>query len=135
MSLVALTVPLDPITPIMSEMDGPAWVDVLLAVLVLAYTTVGAFVAARRPGNLIGWIFCGAGSLIKFGLYFRAYADYTLSAGAGPVTVAQYLAWLASQLASPVVALATLLLTLLFPSGRLPSGLLLSEVREPARCW
>jgi hypothetical protein len=53
-ALVALTVPLDLITAIMSEMDEPAWVDVLLAVLVPAYTTVGAFVAVRRPGNPIG---------------------------------------------------------------------------------
>ena len=49
MVLVALTMPLDLITPIMSEMDEPAWVDVLLAVLVLAYTTVGAFVARVVP--------------------------------------------------------------------------------------
>jgi hypothetical protein len=82
-ALVALTVPLNLTTPIMSEMDEPAWVDVLLAVLVLAYTTVGAFVASRRPGNPIGWIFCGAGSLIKFGLFFRVYAGYALFAGAG----------------------------------------------------
>jgi len=128
-------VPLDLITPITPEMDEPAWVDVLLAVLVLAYTTVGAFVASRRPGNPIGWIFCGSDSLIKFGLYFRAYADYTLFAGAGPVPIAQYLTWLAAQLAGPVVALATLLLTLPFPSGRLLSGLLPSEEKEPARCW
>jgi hypothetical protein len=33
-ALVAFTVPLDLIKPIMSEMDEPAWVDVLLAVLV-----------------------------------------------------------------------------------------------------
>jgi hypothetical protein len=64
-ALVALTVPLDLITPIMSEMEEPAWVDVLSAVLVPAYTKVGAFVAARRPGNTIGWMFCGAGSLIR----------------------------------------------------------------------
>jgi hypothetical protein len=36
--LVALTMPLDLITPIMSEMDEPAWVDVLLAVLILQRT-------------------------------------------------------------------------------------------------
>ena len=106
-----------------------------MAVLVLAYTTVGAFVASRRPGNPIGWIFCGTGLLIEFGLFFRAYADYALFVGAGPVNVAQYLAWLSAQLAGPVVALATVLLMLLFPSGRVPFGLLLPEGREPTRSW
>lgn len=135
MALVALTVPLDPITPIMSEMDGPAWVDVLLAVLVLAYTTVGAFVASPRPGNPIGWIFWGAGSRIKFGMFFRAYAGYAQFAGAGPVTVAQYLVLLSAQLAHPVVALATLLLMLMFSSDQLPSGLQFPEEWEPPRSW
>jgi hypothetical protein len=134
-ALVALTVLLDLATPTVSQMDEPAWVDVLLAMLVLTYTTVGAFVASRRPKNPIGWIFCGTGLLIEMGLLFRAYRDYVLFVGAGPSTLAEYLAWLSAQLAGPVVALATLLLMLLFPTGRVPSGLLLPKRSEQSRSW
>ena len=39
------------------------------------------------------------------------------------------------ELALLVIALATVLLLLLFPSGRLPSGLLFPEGRLPSRSW
>jgi hypothetical protein len=134
-ALVALTVLLDVATTTKSQMDESAWVDVLLATLVLTYTTVGAFVASRRPRNPIGWIFWAAGLFITVGLFFRAYADYVLFVGNGPLTVAQYLSWLSAQLAGPVVALATVLLMLLFPTGRVPSGLLLPRRSEQSRSW
>jgi hypothetical protein len=134
-ALVALTVLLDRAPPTVSQMDEPAWADVLLAMVVLTYTTVGAFVASRRPRNPIGWIFCGTGLLIEVGLFFRAYADYVVFAGAGRSALAEYMAWLSAQLAGPVVALATLLLMLLFPTGRVPSGLLLPKRSEQSRSW
>jgi hypothetical protein len=134
-ALVALTILLDLATPTVSQMDEPAWADALLATLVLTYTTVGAFVASRRPRNPIGWIFWGAGLFITVGLFFRAYADYVLFVGDGPSTLAEYLSWLSAQLAGPVVTLSTLLLMLLFPTGRVPSGLLLPRRREQSRSW
>jgi hypothetical protein len=121
-ALVALTILLDLATPTVSLMDEPAWVDALLATLVLTYTTVGAFVASRRPRNPIGWIFWGAGLFITVGLFFRAYADYVLFVGDGPLSLAKYLAWLSAQLAGPVVTLSTLLLMLLFPHRSSPIG-------------
>ena len=41
-----------------------------LAVLVLAFSTVGALIVARLPGNPIGWILCAAGLSIT-ALYFK----------------------------------------------------------------
>ena len=34
---------------------------VVIAVSLWTYPTIGAFVASRRPENLIGWILCGVG--------------------------------------------------------------------------
>jgi hypothetical protein len=116
-------------------MNVSAWVEMLLALLVLTYSTVGAVVASRRPGNPIGWIFCGTGLFVGFSFVATAYADYTQFVGAGPATTAEYLTWLSAQLAGPVIALATILLLLLFPSGRVPSGLLFPEGRRPSRSW
>ena len=35
-----------------------------LAALVLAFSSVGALIVARRPGNGVGWILCAAGLTI-----------------------------------------------------------------------
>jgi hypothetical protein len=42
--------------------SGPTW-GIVFAVSLLAYPTVGAFVASRRPKNPIGWVLCGVGFL------------------------------------------------------------------------
>jgi hypothetical protein len=39
---------------------------VLLTLLALTFTTVGAVVASRRPDNPIGWIFCAGCSNLDF---------------------------------------------------------------------
>jgi hypothetical protein len=113
----------------------PAFWEMLFGVLVLTYATVGAFVASRRPENPIGWIFCGAGLFVVFALFFRVYTDNAPIFGGDLVTVAEYFAWLWNELSHLVIALATVLLLLLFPSGRLPSGLLFPEGRLTSRSW
>ena len=135
-SLWALCVALVAITWLLAL---PAFWEVLFGVLVLTYSTVGAFVASRRPENPIGWIFCGAGLFVVFSLFLRVYTDYDTdfapNFGGDPVTVAQYLAWLLDSLALVVIGLATVLLLLLFPDGRLPSGLLFPEGRLASVSW
>ena len=125
-SLVALMLLLDLTTPPATTTDEPVPMDVLFALLILAYSTVGAFVASRRPTNPIGWIFCGAGLLIGFDIFGETCTGYLISRGNGPVSGMAYLAWLFGQLAFLAAGLSTVLL-LLFPSGRLPSGLLLRD--------
>ncbi len=121
-----------------------------LVALSLAYPTVGAIIASRRSENPIGWIFCAVGLVLAFQTFAAGYADYGFLEGSPPIRSAadnalldqpgllpgtRYMAWLASWVAVPVVTVATVLLLLLFPEGRLPSGMLMPEGRLPVRSW
>ena len=109
---------LTPEVPLRGERSG---LDMLLEVLLLAFPTVGALVASRRPENPIGWIFCAAGFVFVLQLLSEAYAPYTLYARPGSLPGGEFMAWISHWVAFPTFLLATVLLFLLFPDGRLPS--------------
>ncbi len=88
--------------------------------MALAFATVGAIVAARVPGNAIGWVFCLVGLLGSAGTLAYQYADYGLYATAKPLAGAATAA-VVSNVATPPVAGLLGLALLLFPAGRLPS--------------
>jgi len=48
------------------------------ALAALAFATVGALVAARRPGNLVGWLLVAAGLFGGLGAWSGQYARYAL---------------------------------------------------------
>ena len=95
------------------------FLPVVLAAL-LAYSTVGAIVASRRPGNAIGWILCALGVLLGIAVFAQGYADYTLVVRPGSLPGAEALIWTSSW-AGSVLNAAPALLLLLFPNGRPPS--------------
>jgi hypothetical protein len=149
-SLVAATALLYFVTPPIPVRGPPALWGVGFVTLSLAYPTVGAVVASRRPKNPIGWILCAVGLVLGFQTFAAGYADYGLLAwpnpepGADdyvlwmrpePLPGARYMAWLASWVAVPVVTVATVLLLLLFPEGRLPSGMLMPGGRLEDHGW
>jgi hypothetical protein len=91
-----------------------------LAVLVLAFSTVGALISSRRPGNRIGWILCAAGLAIGFTTLASGYAVISLSA-TSRLPGTEWAAWLAYWIWIPGVGPAMTFGLLLFPDGRLPS--------------
>jgi signal transduction histidine kinase len=93
---------------------------VLMALLSLAYPTVGALIASRLPTNPIGWIFCGAGLLYETQRFTIAYADYALLNGFGWLG-GESVAWFSTWVGFAGPILAGVFLMLLFPNGRLPS--------------
>src|SRR5829696_81955 len=96
--------------------------NLFIAVALLAYPTVGAIVASRRPKNLVGWILCGIGLLFGVKAFAEAYAYYTLAAGPGSLPGGVYMAWFSAELLwLPGLFLGSALLVLLFPNGRLLS--------------
>jgi hypothetical protein len=85
----------------------------------VAFATVGALVAARRPRNAVGWIFLAIGLLVALSVSGGEYANYVFveEPGAGPGGV--FAAWLYVWTWYPALALIVTL-PLLFPDGRLP---------------
>jgi signal transduction histidine kinase len=99
---------------------GEDFIFVLLAfVSVMGYATVGAMIAARHPGNAIGWLFMWFGMLFLLGLTAEAYTTRSVEEGLTlPATAASALI---SQAAFPLAFGALPLILLLFPTGRLLS--------------
>jgi len=83
----------------------------------LAFTTVGALVASRRPENPIGWIFCAV-SLVVFGLFAQQYAWYALLTKPGSLPGGVWMAWLGIWIGIVGFYLPFSLPLLLFPDGR-----------------
>ena len=86
-------------------------------VLSLSYATVGALIASRLPGHLVGWLFSVIGLLFALNGLSYSYATHGLYATDGevPGLTAAVLGW--GQVTAPLIALSLLL----FPDGRLPS--------------
>jgi len=95
---------------------------VVIAVSLLTYPTVGAFVASRRPENLIGWILCGVGVRFVIEGFALVHAGYALSAQPGVLLGEEIAYWVAGWFDFPLVVLGLVLMLLLFPDGRLPSA-------------
>ncbi len=113
---------LDTLTPpIPVRGASPPGSAVLFRALLLAFPTVGALVASRRPENPIGWIFCGGGLVNVVQDFALRYADYTLYAQHGALPGGRYMAWISSWVGSSSLMVLAVLLFLLFPNGRLPS--------------
>jgi hypothetical protein len=100
--------------------SGGAIGGLLILAPFLAFTIVGALIAARRPENPIGWICLVAGhfwTLIILDDQYIAYGLATTGVFALPAADA-----LNQWLWVPPVGLLSIYLILFFPDGKLPSG-------------
>jgi len=98
---------------------GSPLADSVGILMLLAFPTVGAVVASRRPTNVIGWLFCLSGPALLVQTALPTYAQWELSRV--PTSPSGILAaWLAQATSVPSLALLPILL-LFFPTGRLPS--------------
>jgi hypothetical protein len=91
---------------------GPAPDEDLFFMAVAGYGFVGALIAARQPGNPIGWILLVIGSLLAFGALVEA------SVLLEDAPARQLSAWLSDWTWYVWLTLAGVFLPLLFPTGR-----------------
>jgi hypothetical protein len=88
-------------------------------VTTLAFATVGALIATRRPEHPVGWLFLGAGLVGAAQLASGEFAAAFLAAS-GPSASVALAAWASSQFQLADVGLLVCML-LLFPTGQPPS--------------
>jgi hypothetical protein len=98
---------------------GTAVFDVVLALALLSYPTVGMVIVSRRPGNTIGWLFCAAGVPYALATFSYSYATYSLLDVRGSLPAGEIAAWLSAWVQFPPLFGVPALLFLLFPDGRL----------------
>ena len=88
-------------------------------IFALTFSTVGAVVAARRPQNPIGWLFC-AGGLVSAIVGFAEYSVYAVLTRSGSLPLGSEVAWVADWIWWLLLS-AVAYVFLLFPDGRLLS--------------
>ncbi len=104
-----------------ASLDDAAWgFPGFEAVPALSFGTVGALIAARRPGHRVGPIFLAAGVMNALQLLVGSYARFgTIRPGSLPWI--ELVAWVGEWIWVVSVVLSIGYAVLLFPDGRLPS--------------
>jgi hypothetical protein len=98
-----------------------ARVTAVLSVVIIAFSTVGALVASRRPENPIGWLLCCGAFVWGLGELALEYGVYSLITAPGGLPAGVWVAWFGAWARGIGGFFMVLLLLLLFPTGRLPT--------------
>jgi hypothetical protein len=101
--------------------DSPLVINIFGSLVLLAYATSGALIAARHPRNAIGWLLLSSALLSALGDVAIEYGVYGLLTRPGAVPGAAWAALVGGELRSVGFFLILTFLLLLFPTGRLPS--------------
>jgi len=100
---------------------GPVVLGIGFVLVFVSFATVGALVASRQPGNLIGWVFCALGLFLPLAGASEEYALYALVTHPGSLPGGEVMAWLAAWFAGAINFAMLAFVLLLFPDGRLLS--------------
>jgi signal transduction histidine kinase len=103
-----------------TEGDGPFFV-VMFSAFAAAAATAGTVIVTRQPRNMIGWLLLAIPVCAAFALMAGDYATYALVTAPGSLPFGTAAAWIDRWTVVPMLCLP-ILLFLLFPDGRVPSG-------------
>jgi signal transduction histidine kinase len=90
-------------------------------VVVTSFSVLGALIAARRPSNPIGWLFCGVGLSFGLAALSTEWATSAFVERPGMLPFGGFMSWLGTFTWSPGILVLFTFLILLFPDGHLPS--------------
>jgi signal transduction histidine kinase len=93
--------------------------QISFSLAILVFPVVGAVIVSRRPTHPIGWLFCADGVLVAYSMFAGIYAFHALDTNPGSLPGGAVLEVTADGLWLPTIAVTTVFLFLLFPSGRL----------------
>jgi hypothetical protein len=108
--------------PFNARVMSPARIGVygFAMVAVIVYAGVGGLIAARVPGNPIGWLLCLLGLALAASLFLEQYGLRGLATAPGSLPAVRQITALGAS--TTLLAIApVIILVLLFPDGRLPS--------------
>ena len=94
--------------------------EVTSTIITPTFATLGALIASRRPGNVMGWIFLAAGVLGGVLMFSGQYATVALAPNGPALPGGAVAAWFATLAQNSFVG-CILFLIWLFPAGTLPS--------------
>ena len=90
-------------------------------VLGITFPVVGWIVAAKRPDNVMGWVFLGVGLSQALETFAGAYATVGILVSPGSLPAADLMAWIGVWAWAPGFTLLLSATVLLFPDGRPPT--------------
>ena len=85
----------------------------------VSFVTVGGFLVVKLSGHVVGWLLWTSGLLLAISLGSGYVASAGLSIDPGSIPGAVWFAWLSNWTGGPGLLLASGVLPLYFPSGRL----------------
>ena len=114
-----------PAAVINAVLDWPAAIDLIanfgFTLLVLGASATGGVVAARVPGNAVGWTLLALGAALGVGMLCGSVAEWSAQRAAGSLPGEAWVAWVGSWLTLLALFGSTSALLMLFPDGRLVS--------------
>jgi hypothetical protein len=99
----------------------PVAINLIGALVLMGYATVGALIVSRRPRNTVGWLLCVTALLMVSSSAALNYAIYGLVARPGSLPGAIWIGAIGGPARALGFYLIVTFLLLLFPNGRLPS--------------
>lgn len=94
--------------------------DPVMPAIALAFPVLGAFIASRRPANVVGRLWL-ATALVAVAFLAEQYAVHALVADPGSLPGGTWAAWVGGFVGLPGYLALWTLVPLVFPDGRLPS--------------